>query len=174
MPSARIIKATEQRSESIYNGGSRTAHTPEDMRALLADPELALPLKFTAILAAYACLPRFVDRPLRLADFRNLIPDDFWEEHFRFGYTKYLGGWVPIDWGEDEWFYSLGIGPSGSPYGWHGLYLVSRRAFLHWGEEPNGYFHPPLDVEVSKFAICHPFLHSELHEGTAIHLFTSA
>ena len=164
---------TERLSRSIY-GRFRTGHSPEAMGALLADPELALSLKFTAILAAYAYLPERVPAPIGLRDFRALIPNGFWEEHFSFGYTKYLGGFVATECGEGEWFYSLGFGPLRSAYGLYSVTLVSRSDQLCFPEEPYGAFHPSLDIEVVRFTLNHPFMQSELHEGSDIYLFTGA
>ncbi len=163
-----ILRSAECRSTSVYRhfGFSRT---PEGMHELLSDPELALSLKFTATLAAFASL----SCPLRLADFRAFVPDAFWQEHFRFSYVSALGGWVPIAWESAEWFYSLGMGPAQSPYGVHHVYFIASRELLP--DDPfQGRFDPPLDTAVNRFALVHPFLQSEMHEDTGIYLFTSA
>lgn len=170
MPSPEFIHGqTERRSESIYRQRA-FFQSPARLHKLLADPEPALALKFTAVLAAFASLAC----PLRLADFRAFIPDDFWQEHCQFYYVGALGGWVPIGWEiGDEWFYSLGIGPRQSPYGIHSVYFTASRALLP--DDPfHGPFHPPLDTVVSRFTLCHPFLQPEMHDGSGIYLFTGA
>ena len=163
---------TERRTRSIY-GCFRTGHTPETMHRLLADPELDLSLKFTAVLAAYAYLPERVPAPLRLRDFRSLIPDAFWEEHFAFGWSKY-GGWVNTECGQDEWHYGLGLGQRSSPHGVHSVNFVSRLDQLCIPQGPSGTFHPSLDAEVVRFTLNQPFMQSEMHEGTDIYVFTGA
>ena len=144
------------------------------MHALLSDGELALSLKFTAVLAAYARLPEQVPAPLRLRDFRLLIPDDFWEEHFSFGYTKCLGGWVNSEWGEGESFYSLCLGPGQSSYGLHLVTFVSPTNQLSFPEESYGPFYPSLEAEMIRFTLDQPFMQPEVHEGTDIYVFTCA
>lgn len=167
----RILKRAERRSQSLY-GGARTAHKPSEMQELLNDETLPLSLKFTAILAAYAYLPC----PCDFSCFRKLIPEDFWELHFRVGYINYGQGpyaaYVEHELGEMN--YTLGIGNKQSRYGLHGLEFISDKSFLpKEGGLSSGYLDLPLDAPVYRFALYHPFLQYELHDRDGIYIFNN-
>jgi hypothetical protein len=164
-----IERSTDQRSDSIYRR-FQTAHDARSMAELFNSPELPLSLKFSAALAAFAhfCFP------LQLSAFRSLIPDSAWRDYFHFRYTSGIAGYVPIFWGENEWFYALCIGPRSSPYGLHIIYFVASSSIMPGVDHPDGDFDPPLNSSIVRFTLCHPFLQHELHDPTGIYLFKSA
>jgi hypothetical protein len=159
---AFIKSQTEHRAHSIYPRGEVDSG---EVGEIFSDPELSLSLKFSALFAAFADL-RF---PLRLSDFRSLIPDPVWHEHCRFRRTSMRTGFWPIFCDEGEWNYELRIGPE-SRYGPHLLHLVADSAIF---DDKTGAFAPPLDSSVVRFTLCHPFLEPELHDPSGIYLFKS-
>jgi hypothetical protein len=138
------------------------------MAELFNDPAVPLSLKFTGALAAFAHLTF----PLRLSAFRALIPDSTWQDYFHFRYTRMLAGFVPIFWGEHEWFYQMRIGHQPSRYGPHIIYFAASAAIMT-GQDAD-HFVPPLNTAITRFTLCHPFLQPELHDPGGIYLFTSA
>ncbi|MHA3770443.1 hypothetical protein ACXR0O_02770 [Verrucomicrobiota bacterium sgz303538] len=145
-------------------GGPRDA---DAIRQSLLDPELPITLKYTAIFAAFAHLTF----PLRLSNFRTLVTDAFWSNHFSFHFTKFSSGSYSIDWKTDEWFFTAVIGPvASSPYRSHySIQMVTSRSYMPPGV-PHGSFDPPEDLPVLRYTLIHPFLKPELHEPDGIYL----
>src|SRR4030095_2687957 len=94
-----IEKYTERSSRSIF----ARFLTPQEMAAFWTDSSIGHELKFTAALAAFAHL-KF---PLRLSDFRQAVPDEFWRQHCSISWVGFSTGFIPIYFGEGEWFYTL-------------------------------------------------------------------
>ena len=136
---------------------------------MLSDPAVAAPLKFTAVLSAFAQL----SFPLRLSDLRTMVPDSFWQQHCRISYVGSLSGFVPIYFGEHEWFYTLRFTPSDSGF-LFGVYFVATDEVLPDTDPDYGEFDPPGDLQIHRFTLVHPFLRDELHEPDGIRLFGSA
>jgi hypothetical protein len=152
---AFIARTFEHRTHSIYD------HFPRPMDEIFKDSKVPLPLKFSAVFAAFANF-KF---PLKFSAFRSLVPDSVWQEHFRFRYTRLRTGFWPIFSGEGELDYELRIG-MGWDYGHHVVYIAAKSDF-EWDE---GNFTPPLDSSVERFTLCHPFLQPELHDPGGIYL----
>jgi hypothetical protein len=161
---AFITRVTEHRVCSIYSRFAAPQNSRE-MSEMFSDSELPLSLKFSAVLATYA---RF-EFPLQFSDFRSLIPDSVWKEHFRFRRISLRTGFWPIFCGENEWDYELRIGPE-SRYGPHMVYIVTNSHLDPFTDS----FAPPLDSSVVRFTLGHPLLQPELHDPRGIYLFKYA
>lgn len=161
-----MLRNALQLPDSVYDrfGGARDA---ESLRQLLADQELSISLKYTALLAAFARLIF----PLHLSDFRTLVPSSFWAEHFRFSFARFTSGPYSIYSNADEWFFTVKIGPA-EPSAYRSHYyiqMVTERSFIPPGE-PCGSFEPPEDLPVFRYTLVHPFMRPELHEPNGIYL----
>ena len=154
--SERILSMTEKRLTSIYVLDEH----------LLTHPKLELSEKFTAALAAFARL-KF---PLKLSDFRSAIPEDLWSAHVHFEYRRMFTGFTPIFCDEEELFYPLVLGPSGSHYR---VYCVSNFASSPTPDSATMDWSPSLDTVVSRFTLCHPFFRHEMHDASGIYLFSN-
>lgn len=164
--SGRLFEQTERRTHSIYSRSGAPSDSKE-MREMFSDPKLPLPLKCSAVLAAFASL----QFPLQFSAFRSPIPRSAWNEHFRLRLRRTVAGVVPTFLGQEEWFYTLSVGPeSQSRYGSHIIYFVANSAVLEQQDEDG--FAPPLDSPVVRFTLCHPFLQPELHDPSGIYPFT--
>lgn len=157
--STRVFMAFnfEHRAHSIYKHN----FDPRSMGEIFNDSELPLPLKFSAVFAAFANF-KF---PLQLSAFRSLVPDSVWQEYFRFRFTSLRTGCRPIFSGENELDFELRIG-SGWGCGHHVVYIATKSDF-EWGGDN---FAPPLDSSVIRFTLCYPFLQPELHDPSGIYL----
>ena len=165
--SGRLFEQTERRTHSIYSYFS-PLNASRDLREVFADPKLPLSLKCSAVLATFANF-KF---PLQFSAFRSPIPRSAWNEHFRVRLRRVTAGVVPTFWNQQEWFYTLSVGPkSQSRYGSsHIIYFVANSAVFEQQDEDG--FAPPLDSPVVRFTLCHPFLQPELHDPSGIYLFT--
>jgi len=158
---AFISRNFDHRYHSIYERDIVRGSIGE----MFKDPKLPLALKFSAVFTSFASF-KF---PLQFSDFRSLVPDSVWQEHFRFRYTSLRTGFWPIFCGEDELDYELRIGP-GWGYGQHIVHIATKSNF-DWNENN---FAPPLDSSVVRFTLCHPFLQPELHDPSGIYLSRGA
>ncbi len=154
---AAVVAKGEVRKHSIYSGWYSDRGRLMDV---LVNPHYDDSARCTVILAAFAAQLRF---PLTLGQMRDVVGEDYWTRHCTINYIKAASGSLLLYWNHTEWFYILLPSRSGMMRT-YGVAFVADGRMMSGQPGMAGTLTMPMETPISRFALLHPYLESELHE----------